>query len=648
MSSKILDKIHSPVDLKNLLPDELRILAQEIRQKIISTVSKTGGHLGPNLGVVELTIGLHRALDSPKDKIVWDVGHQSYVHKLLTGRKDQFDTIRQYGGLGGFPKRSESEHDVFDTGHASNSISIALGLAEARDKRGTGETIVAVIGDGSLTGGMAYEALNQAGHLRTKLMVILNDNEMSIANNVGAMSSYLSRIRLDPAYNRIKEEIEQRIKRIPAVGEMMYTIGGHIKESLKHLLVPGMIFEELGIKYVGPIDGHNIESVEQNIRLAKEISGPVLIHILTRKGRGYPPAERNPDKFHGTAPFVIETGEPKKKSRFPSYTEIFGDTLVELAKENQQIVAITAAMPSGTGLDKFADAFPDRFFDVGIAEQHAVTFAAGLSLGGLLPVVAIYSTFLERAYDQIIQDICLQDLHVVFAIDRAGLVGEDGPTHHGAFDLTYLRHIPNMVVMAPKDEDELCHMLYTAINIESPVAVRYPRGSALGVKRSKNFNMLKIGEGEILKEGKNVCFLAIGRMVNIALKAAEILEGKGISCTVVNARFVKPLDERLIYTICPNHDLTVTLEENSSIGGFGSGVLEVLNDRGISLPLLKLGLPDEFITHGSIDDLLSSLNLDAPGVASTVEDGLKKLDKLVEKFDRDVEEVSSRITELPS
>lgn len=630
VSSKALDSINSPADLKGLSAEELKVLTREIRQTIIETVSKTGGHLAPNLGVVELTLALHRVLDSPKDKIVWDVGHQCYVHKLLTGRREKFATLRQFGGLSGFPKNSESEHDILDSGHASNSISFALGLAEAREKSGGGETIVAVIGDGSLTGGMAYEALNQAGHLKTNFIVVLNDNEMSIASNVGALSSYLSRIRLDPTYNKLKRQIEEHVRKIPAVGERMYEVGEHLKDSLKQLLVPGMFFEELGFKYIGPIDGHDVGSVEESLNLAKWTSGPVLIHVVTKKGFGYPPAEKNPDKFHGTSPFVISTGEPKAKSKTPSYTEIFGETLVELGQMNERIIAITAAMPSGTGLDKFARVFPDRFYDVGIAEQHAVAFAAGLAKGGFLPVVAVYSTFLERAYDQIIQDVCLQGLHVVFALDRAGLVGEDGPTHHGSFDLSYLRHIPGMTVMAPKDEEEFRHMLYTATQLSGSVAIRYPRGSAAGVKRSEEFKMLPIGRGEILKmseltssNGRRVCLIALGRLVQVALEAADILKKKGISSTVVNARFVKPLDEELISQVAGDHELIVTLEENSLVGGFGSGVLELLAERDIHPLVLRLGLPDEFVTHGSVKELLTNLGLDSSSVAFTVEKVLK-------------------------
>ncbi len=489
---KVLDKVNYPRDLKKLNNEELEQLAQEIREVVIQTVAKNGGHLAPNLGVVELTIGLHLALNCPQDKIIFDVGHQCYIHKILTGRKDIFSTLRQYGGLSGFPKKEESRYDCFDTGHASNSISAALGMVKARDIQDGDENVVAVIGDGSLTGGMAYEALNQAGHLKSRLLVVLNDNDMSIAKNVGAMSSYLNRIRLDPKYNRIKDEIEERIKHIPAVGQFMYNATEYIKDQFKTALIPRNIFEELGFKYVGPIDGHNIQEVKESINMGKQADEPILIHAYTKKGFGYKPAVEMADKFHGTSPFIINTGKAKKKSK-PTYTDVFGDTIVKLAIKNPKIVAITAAMVDGTGLSRFAGEFPERFFDVGIAEQHAVTFAAGLASRGLLPVVAIYSTFLQRAYDQIIQDICLQDLKVVFAIDRAGIVGEDGPTHHGAFDLSYLRAIPNLTIMAPKDENELQQMLYTATLNKGPVVIRYPRGAVQGVKMDSKLKKIEIG-----------------------------------------------------------------------------------------------------------------------------------------------------------
>ncbi|MBE0447535.1 MAG: 1-deoxy-D-xylulose-5-phosphate synthase [Actinobacteria bacterium] len=625
MDYKILSTIAGPRDLKHLSCGELAQLASEIRTRLIEVVSETGGHLASSLGVVELTLALHRMLDSPRDKIIWDVGHQCYVHKLLTGRNEIFATLRQYGGISGFPKRSESEHDIFDAGHASNSISVALGIAEARDKKGGDEHIVAIIGDGSLTGGMAYEALNQAGHLGTRLIVILNDNEMSISSNVGAMSSYLSQLRLDPVHTKLRKEIEKRIKKIPAIGELVYDIGMHIKESVKALLVPGMLFEELGFTYIGPMDGHDMREIEKNLALAKQVEGPVLIHVVTKKGLGYIPAVECPEKWHGIAPFIKRTGEPKSFSNVLTYTEVFGEALVELGKKNERIIAITAAMTSGTGLDKFQKMYPDRFYDVGIAEPHAVTFAAGLAMQGYLPVVAIYSTFLQRSLDQIMQDVSLQDQPVVFAIDRAGIVGEDGPTHHGAFDLSYLRSIPGLIVMAPKDEDELRHMLFTATEIGEAVALRYPRDRGLGVELSENYRMIQIGKGEMLKEGSDVCLLAVGRMVKSAVDAAKVLGGRGISASVANMRFVKPMDEEIVAWAVENHKLVVTIEENSLIGGFGSAVLEAVAEFGTAVPVQRLGLPDRFISHGSTKRLLAEVGLDANGIAYSIN---RKLDEV--------------------
>ncbi len=614
---QLLDKINSPEDLKQLSFSQLKELAEEIREYLIEVVSKTGGHLAPNLGVVELTLGLHYALQSPKDKIIWDVGHQSYVHKIITGRKEAFKTLRQFGGISGFPRREESKHDVFNTGHASNSISVALGLAKARDMKGGDETIVAVIGDGALTGGIALEALNQAGHLKTNLIVILNDNSWSIAKNVGALSSYLSRIRLDPTYNKLRDDFEEALRKIPGIGDKLVSLGERWKESIKHLFVPGMLFEELGFKYIGPIDGHNIERVATSISLAKQVKGPVLIHVLTKKGCGYKPAEECPDKFHGTASFEVETGQPKSKPKFPSYTKAFGETLLEIAREDSSIVAVTAAMPSGTGVDIMAKEFPERVFDVGIAEQHAVTFAAGLALGGLTPIAAIYSTFLQRAFDQLIEDIALQNLHVVFALDRAGLVGEDGPTHHGAFDLTYLRLIPNFVVMAPMDENELRHMLYTAVSLSGPVALRYPRGEGWSGKKEP-LKKIPLGKAKVLVEGKTVCLLAVGRMVKVALEVREILLSQGLKPTVVNARFIKPLDEDLIEELVKSHEFLVTLEENTVLGGFGSGVAELCKNKEWNIPQLIVGLPDSFVPHGSLQELFAHLRLDAPSIAQAI------------------------------
>jgi 1-deoxy-D-xylulose-5-phosphate synthase len=624
MNERLLDKIDSPKDLKDLSFEDLNCLAGEIREELIQDVSKTGGHLAPNLGVVELTVALHYALESPKDRIIWDVGHQCYVHKMLTGRRQEMKHIRQKGGISGFPKRAESEHDVVDTGHSSTSLSFAIGLSEAMKKCGKEGKVAAVIGDGALTAGMAYEALNHGGHLKSDVMVILNDNEMSISPSVGSFSAYLSRVRLDSHYVSFEKEFEQRLKNIPAIGERMYEIGKHIKSSIKQLIVPGMLFEELGFKYIGPLDGHDIETVARNIQMAKDLDTPVLIHVVTRKGYGYKPAEDNPNKFHGTSAFDIKTGLAISKAAAPSYTEVFGDALVEIAEKDKKIIAITAAMTSGTGLDKFAERFPDRFYDVGIAEQHAVAFAAALALGGLKPVAAIYSTFLQRAYDQVIHDVCLQDMDVVFAIDRAGVVGEDGPTHHGVFDISYLSTIPNMVVMAPKDENELRHMLKTALEIKGPVAVRYPRRNGLGVKLEPA-KVLETGRSEVLRDGQDVAIVALGTMVKTALDSADILAKHKISATVVNARFAKPLDEELLVALAQQHRLLVTVEENALWGGFGSNVLRMLMTNGVFCPALNLGLTDDFIPHGTIDELLDMQGLSSEKVAARIEQRLNKM-----------------------
>jgi 1-deoxy-D-xylulose-5-phosphate synthase len=616
-AERILDTIDSPAGLKGLTREQLEILAAEIRETLIETVSKTGGHLAPNLGVVELTLGLHRALDCPKDKIVWDVGHQAYVHKLLTGRRERFDTLRTYGGVCGFPKRSESAYDVHDTGHASTSVSVALGLACARDRAGSDETVVAVIGDGSLTGGMAFEALNHLGHLKTRMIVVLNDNEMSISRNVGALASYLGRVRLDRRYRRLRDDVESALARTK-IGAAMVAAGEAAKESFKQLLVPGMLFEELGLKYVGPIDGHDIGQVEGAVRAAKDVDGPVLIHAVTRKGKGYVHAEVRPDAFHGISPFSVESGKVDGGGGSRSYTDVFGRALVSEAERDERIVAITAAMPSGTGLSYFAERFPERFFDVGIAEEHAVGLAAGLASGGLLPVVAIYSTFLQRAYDQLIMDVALQGLHVVFALDRAGLVGEDGPTHHGVFDLTYLRSIPGMSVMAPADEAELVHMLHTALVAEGPVAIRYPRGSGAGVALPEAPKVFEAGRSEVRRTGSDVALVAVGRMVAVAEQAAELLAAGGVSATVVNARWVKPLDLEMLSEAARRHRLLVTVEENTGCGGFGAAVLEALTDLGIEVPVLRLAVPDCFITHGATELLLHEIGLDAEGVGGAV------------------------------
>jgi len=615
-AERILDTIDAPCDLASLDAPQLVQLAAEIRETLINTVADTGGHLAPNLGAVELTLGLHRALDCPKDKIVWDVGHQSYVHKLITGRRAEFRTLRTYGGMCGFPKRSESPYDVHDTGHASTSISIAVGLACARDIAGGDETVVAVIGDGSLTGGMAFEALNHIGHLQKRMIVLLNDNEMSISPNVGAISSYLARVRLDRRYMRLRDDVESALGKTK-LGAVMVAAGEAAKESFKQLVVPGMLFEELGIKYVGPIDGHDVAQVERAVRLAKAADGPVLIHAVTRKGKGYIPAEQSPDTFHGISPFSVESGKVNGGGSGVSYTDVFGRALVAAAEKDPRIVAITAAMPQGTGLSLFAERFPDRFFDVGIAEEHAVGLAAGLASGGLLPVVAIYSTFMQRAYDQLIMDVALQGLHVVFALDRAGVVGEDGPTHHGVFDLSYLRTVPDLAVMAPADEAELVHMLATALALEGPVALRYPRGKGTGVPLPDVPVPLEVARAEVRRRGAGCAILAAGRMVGVAERAAMLLAEDGVDASIVNLRWVKPLDLQTI-AWAATHPLVVTLEENTTIGGVGAAVMEALSDLGTVVPVLRIAVPDCFVTHGAMPLLLEEVGLTPEAVRGAV------------------------------
>ena len=618
VSKRILDTIETPCDVKGLNEAQLEQLAREIREELVSTVSQTGGHLAPNLGVVELTIGIHRALDCPKDRIIFDVGHQSYVHKLLTGRLDRFSTLRQYGGMCGFPTRSESPYDAFDTGHASDSLSVALGLARARDTRGTDETVVVVIGDGSMTGGMAFEALNHIGHLGTPLVIVLNDNEMSISENVGALASYLARVRLDRRYTRLRDGVESRLAST-AIGRVLVDAGEAVKGSFKQLVVPGMLFEELGVKYVGPIDGHDVAQVQTAVERAKAAEGPVIIHAVTRKGSGYSHAENSPDEFHGIAPFSIETGKTHKRDGAPlSFTEAFSVALVAEAARDERIVALTAAMPAGTGLGLFAETYPERFYDVGIAEEHAVGMAAGLALGGMLPVVAVYSTFMQRAYDQMIMDVALQNLHVVFCLDRAGLVGEDGPTHHGVFDLTYLRSIPNMMVLAPADEVELAAALHTALLADGPVAIRYPRGAGSGLDTPATPEVWEAGRAQTRREGADVALLAVGRMVITAEKAAVLLAEQNVSASVINARWIKPLDLEMVSEAASNHRLIVTIEENTIMGGFGGAVCEALADLGIQVPILRLAVPDCFVTHGAMDRLLSDIGLTADGVTAAV------------------------------
>ena len=612
---RLSETINNPKDLKKLPLELLPKLAKEIREEIIATVARTGGHLAPSLGAVELTIALHYVFDCPRDKIVWDVGHQAYAHKLLTGRREQFHTLRQYGGLSGFPKRSESPYDSFDTGHSSTSISAALGMASARGLKKAGHRVIAVIGDGALTAGMAFEALNNAGGLDKDLIVILNDNGMSIAPNVGALSAFFSRQLTRPTMVFLRNQIKNLLESFPAIGDDLVTWAKKSEESLKAFFTPGMLFESLKFTYLGPVKGHRLDRLIETLQNVKNLQGPILVHVLTTKGKGYEPAESDPTGFHGLGRFDPDTGEAKKSvDEVPSYTQVFGDTLVRLAHGDPKIVAITAAMPDGTGLADFRRHFPERFFDVGICEQHAITFAAGLALEGMRPVAAIYSTFMQRAYDQMLHDVCLQNLPVVIAMDRGGIVGEDGETHQGLFDLSFLRHLPNLTLMAPKDENELRDMLYTAVQHPGPIALRYPRGQGVGVPFSSILQKVPIGQAEVLREGEDLLILALGSSVYPALDAAAMLEEQGFSATVVNARFIKPLDEDLILTLAARHGRVLTVEENVLAGGFGSAVLELLVDRELSVAVKRLGIPDTFVEHGSPAILRQKYGLDADGI----------------------------------
>lgn len=594
----ILEKVNIPADLKRLTVPELKVLAEEVRALIIDTISRTGGHLAPSLGVVELTIALHYVLDPPADKLVWDVGHQTYAHKILTGRKDRFATIRTHQGLSGFPKRAESEYDSFDTGHASTSISAALGMAIARDLAGEHYRVAAVIGDGSLAGGLAFEGLNHAGQLKRNLLVVLNDNRMAISKRVGAFGQYLTRITTAPAYTTFEKNLWDLLGKLPRdLGQPTRVLFRRFREGFKNLIVPGLTFEELGYHYEGPVDGHDLAALIEILRRVKDLPGPTMLHVLTVKGKGFLPAESDAERFHGVCAFDPETGDFRDHRDIPSYTEVFGTTLVELARRDRRVVAITAAMPEGTGLDCFRREIPERFFDVGIAEQHALTLAAGMATRGMRPVAAIYSTFLQRGYDQIIHDIALQQLPVVLAIDRAGLVGEDGPTHHGPFDLSYLRCIPNLVVMAPRDENELRSMLRTALAHGGPSAIRYPRGSGFGAALADP-EILPIGSGAVLRRGADGAVLAIGVMATVALRAAEELAGRGLDLEVIDARFVKPLDEPLLLDTLSRHRRVCTVEENVLAGGFGAAVLELAERRGLARPITRIGLPDAFIEAG--------------------------------------------------
>ncbi len=613
-----MDTINSPADLKKIPRNELPALAEEIRMAIVDVVSKTGGHLAPSLGAVELAIAIHYVFDAPRDKVIWDVGHQAYAHKLLTGRREQFHTLRQFRGISGFTRRSESPYDAFTTGHSSTSISASLGIACAKELKNENAKVIAVIGDGSMTAGIAYEGLNQAGdtHKDKNLIVILNDNEMSISPNVGALSSFLSRKFSGKKMQELRKELGDFLKSLPKFGDDIYQLAKRTEESLKAFVTPGMLFEAFNFEYFGPINGHKLNHLIDILNNIKYLNEPVLLHVSTQKGKGYPPAEKNPVYFHGCTRFEVETGNClDKKNPNPSYTQVFGDAMVQLAKEDQGIIAVTAAMPEGTGLAQFSELFPERFFDVGIAEQHGVTFAAGLATENLKPVVAIYSTFLQRAYDQILHDVCLESLHVVFAVDRGGIVGEDGSTHHGLFDFCYLRNLPNMVVMAPKDENELRRMLVTALKHDGPIAIRYPRGAGTGTIIEKDIRPLPIGKAELLKEGEDVLILAIGRSVCEALDAHSELTELGISTAVVNCRFVKPLDAELICSLAKKIPRIITVEENVRQGGFGSAVLEELNDSGITgFQLERIGIPDTFVEHGPQRLLRSKYGVDAEAI----------------------------------
>lgn len=618
----ILDRIKGPQDLETLSLEELNCLAAEIRDSVIKVVSRNGGHLASNLGIVELTLAVHRVFQSPRDKIIWDVGHQSYVHKIVTGRKDQFPTIRTLGGLSGFPKICESEHDVFNTGHSSTSISAAQGLAIANEHLNRSGKVVAVIGDGALTGGMAFEALNFTGHEKNNVVVILNDNEMSISPNVGALSMYLHRLRLEPAYTTPKDYLAYVLKQIPGFGSRLYNVLSRIEGSLKYLLTPGMLFEEFGFKYFGPVDGYDFATLERALTRARERQGPVLVHVLTAKGQGYQPAQEQRHKFHGIGPFEIETGKARKSGNLPpTYTEVFGNVLSNLANDDKKIVAITAAMKEGTGLNRFAAEHPARFYDVGIAEQHAVTMAAGMARGGLKPFVAIYSTFLQRALDQVIHDVCLMKLPVVLCLDRAGLVGEDGETHHGVFDISFLRMIPGLEFMAPRDEIEFELMIKYAAQTNCPVALRYPRGTGIGSGDVERRPIMS-GRSEQLREGTDLAIFALGNMVQPALQAADKLEKQGVKARVINPRFIRPFDRTVLAEVVRRRLPIVTVEEHALAGGFGSMVLEVAAEIGNSAPFLRIGIPDSFVQHGSQNELRALLKLDADGIFAQINNWL--------------------------
>lgn len=616
-----LTSISSPSFLKSLDNEQLKELSEDIRSFLIENLSVTGGHIGPNLGVVELTIALHKSFNSPDDKFLWDVGHQAYVHKILTGRADQFDTLRQFKGLCGFPKRIESEHDVWEAGHSSTSLSAAMGMAKARDLQNRKNYVVPIIGDGALTGGMALEALNHIGHEKTDMTVILNDNEMSIAPNVGALHNVLGRLRTHGTYNKAKDELESLLKKIPAVGGKLAGTAERVKDSLKYLLVSGVFFEELGFTYLGPIDGHDFEALEENLQYAKKMKGPVLLHVITKKGKGFKPAELDKiGTWHGTGPYKMETGDLiKSATKGPSWSALVAETARKLARTDKRIVAITPAMPVGSKLEGFASEFPNRMFDVGIAEQHATTMAAGMAADGMKPMLVIYSTFLQRAYDQMLHDICRQNLNVVIAIDRAGLVGADGETHQGVFDISFLRHMPNMVIMMPKDENEGQHMVNTAFEYsDGPIALRYPRGNGLGVPMDEELKIIPIGTWEVLKEGTQAAILTFGTTIQMAMKAAEILSQNNISVEVINARFIKPLDAKMLQDLQARNIPIITLEESALQGGFGSAVLEFYNENNLQANIHRIGIPDIFIEHGEVNELLEEIHITTEDIVEVV------------------------------
>lgn len=614
----LLDQIKQSSDIKKLTEEDYPVLAQEIRQFLIEKISHTGGHLASNLGVVELTMALHLAFDLPKDKIIWDVGHQAYTHKLLSGRKAGFDELRQFGGMSGFPKRAESPYDAFDTGHSSTSISAGLGIAQAREIQGEDYSVISVIGDGALTGGMAYEALNNAAQLKKNFIIVLNDNKMSISENVGGMSRYLSSVRTKESYAELKKGVDRALSAIPVVGKSL-SYGLYLaKNGVKQFFVPGMLFEDMGITYLGPVDGHNVPELVRTLKEAKRVRHAVLVHVITKKGKGYAPAEKNPARFHGVDPFDIATGQPLKKKQYPSYTEVFSKKICELAGENRKIVAVTAAMPDGTGLTRFSKKFPDRFFDVGIAEAHAVTSAAGMASAGLKPVVAVYSSFLQRGYDQILHDVCLQKLPVLFAIDRAGLVGSDGETHQGIFDISFLSLVPGMTIMAPKNRWELEAMLEFGVNFEGPLAIRYPRGEAYrGL--SEFAAPMEYGKAEMLYEESGIALFALGSMVSTGEHVREKLKARGYSCTLVNARFAKPMDTDMLDRLCRNHDLIVTMEENVLRGGLGMCATRYIHEHYPQVRVIQVALPDAYVEHGNVSLLREMLGIDSDSVIRRLE-----------------------------